>query len=93
MRAEAALDDDVDPPCQCALQFLDQRQVVAEAAILRHVDQQIDIAVRPFFGAPDRAEQAQVRRAVPGGNGEELVAAAVEVVTQWHGYRPSVPSA
>jgi len=50
------------------LRLLGQRHVVAKAAILRQVNQQIDVAIRALFATGDRAEQAQIRGAMPGGN-------------------------
>jgi methylmalonyl-CoA mutase cobalamin-binding subunit len=81
VRAEAAFNDDVDPSREYTLQFLDQGQVVAETAIFRQVDQQVDVAVRSFLATQHRAEQAQIRRAVPRGDREKDIAAAVQIIT------------
>ncbi len=73
---------------QQGFQFLGQGEVVAEAAVLREVDQQIDIAVRAFLAPGRRAEQAQVRRAMSCGNLVQRVAAELKVIAQGHGRSP-----
>jgi hypothetical protein len=90
MRAEASLDDDVYSAGEHAFQFFDQSQIVTEATIFRHVDQQIDITVWPLFMAQHRAEQAQVRRTMTRGDGEKLLTAAMEIVAQCHDDVPGV---
>jgi hypothetical protein len=90
MRAEASLDDDVYSAGEHAFQFFDQSQIVTEATIFRHVDQQIDITVWPLFMAQHRAEQAQIRRTMTRGDGEKLLTAAMEIVAQCHDDVPGV---
>lgn len=80
MRAKAALKDDVDPSCKRAFQLFDQRKIVAETAILCHVDQEIDITVRTLFVAKHRTEQTQVGRAMTCGDGDKLITTAMEIV-------------
>ena len=80
MRAEASLDYNVYAPRERVFQFFDQSQIVTEAAIFRHIDQKIDITIRPVFMAQHRAEQSQVRRTVTCSDGDELLASAMEIV-------------
>jgi len=80
VRTEAPVDDDVDPPLQQTLQFLDQGEVVAESAILRHVDQKIDVAVGSLLATPHRTEEPQIGRSVASGYGQQQIAVAVQVI-------------
>lgn len=80
MRAEASLDDDVYSSGECVFQFFDQSQIVTEATVFCHIDQKIDVTVWLLFMAQHRAEQAQVRRTMTRGNGEQLLTAAMEIV-------------
>ena len=80
VRAEAALKDDVDPSCKRAFQLFDQRQIVAEIAILCHVDQEIDITVLTLVVAQHLTEQTQVGRAMTRGDGDKLITTAMEIV-------------
>lgn len=80
MRAEASLDNDVHSSREGVFQFFDQSQIVTEATVFRHIDQKIDITVRPLFMAQHRAEEAQVRCAVTRSDGDELLTAAMEIV-------------
>lgn len=80
MRAEASLNDNVDPSGECALQLFHQSQVVVETTIFRHVDQEIDITIGTLFMTKNRAEQAQVRCAMARSYGDKLLTAAVEIV-------------
>jgi hypothetical protein len=60
LRAETARQHKIDLAVQDTFKLLGQRKVVAEAAVVRQVDQQIDIAVRTLLAPGNRAEQAQV---------------------------------
>jgi hypothetical protein len=62
-----------------------QGEVVAEATIVGKVDQQIDVAVRAFFAAGNRAEETEVRSTVPGRNLVQHVASEADVIAQGHG--------
>ena len=77
---EAAGQHEIDFSVQQGFDFLGEGEVVAEAAILRKVDQQIDIAVRTLLAAGDGAEQAEVRRTVPRGDLVQRVVAVAEVI-------------
>jgi hypothetical protein len=78
--AEATRQYEIDLAMQQGFEFLGQGEVVAEAAFVCQVDQQIDIAVRAFLAAGHRAEQAEIRRAMPRGDLVQRVTAAAEVI-------------
>jgi hypothetical protein len=50
-------------------------------SVLRHVDQQIDVAVRTLFAPRNRTEKAKVGRTMTGRDGGKHIALAVQSVS------------
>src|SRR6266704_355912 len=84
MRTEATLNDDIDTAPEQDLKFFDHRKVIRESTVLRHVDQKIDITIRPFLAASRRAKQAYIRHAMSVRNRANGVAATMHLFAQGH---------
>jgi hypothetical protein len=57
----ASLDEEMHPPCEHSFELVYQRQVVAEAAVVRHVHEQVDVAV-VLFVAPQHRRTERANR-------------------------------
>ena len=78
---KTSLSEQVDSLDEHGLEFLDKCQVVTKTTVLRHVDQQINVAVLPFFAAGDRAEQTEVGGTMTGCDGGQQITPSVELVS------------
>ena len=80
---DAAIGQDVYMTLEQPFQILFEPDEVEQRPVVFHLDQEIDVAVRPVVTARDRTKYPYVARAVPCGNAEDLF----PVPVNRHGWR------
>lgn len=73
VRRQAGLGDDVHLHPKALLQVVGQRDQVEQAAALRHIDEEVEIAGGTLLVAFDRAEHAHIARPVGRGDAEHVL--------------------
>ncbi len=79
MPANTAADHDVDLAAEHRLERFHHGQEIVEAAVLREIDQEVDVAVRGILTSHCGAEDADVFRAMLRGDGEERISMPLQV--------------